>query len=945
MNTPLLGAALWTTIATSAFAGPRITLQPSPAANVVSIGANLTNRITATTTNAPLSYQWMFNEVALPDATHETLILTNLQLSQAGSYRCTLTDLSGSTNSNPWVVAVDAQFTKTSDPALSAGSCTGIAWGDYNNDGFVDLFVSPFNRASLLHSNNGDGTFTRILGGSITTDSGSTFGACWGDYDNDGWLDLFVGVNNQGNDWLYRNNGDATFTKITSGAIVNSGANANNCTWGDYDNDGWIDLFVANSDQNDFLFHNNSGGTFARITTNSIALKPGNSQGGSWGDYDNDGLADLFVSRAGGPNLLYHNLGGGAFFSVTNDPIVTDVSAGGQGTSWGDYDNDGHLDMFVTNPGRKSFLYHNHGDGSFVKITNGPVANDIGDSSSGAWGDYDNDGALDLFVANRSGFDFLYRNNGDGTFARMTNTVLATDPAVSFSGAWADYDNNGFLDLFVTRFRTYNNALYHNAGNSNAWIILKCEGRLSNRAAIGAKVRVKAIIAGREVWQLREISGGGGLGAQPDLRMHFGLGDATKVETIRIEWPGGIVREMHDVAPRQLLTIIEPEARITPALLELPAGATALFTVGTTLSPPTQFQWRLNGMELSGETNTTLVITNTETKHAGRYTVTVSKPDLGLSFNTPAALLTGPVMITQQPRSVNVRPSSNAVFSVVAIGIGAVTYQWRFNGVILSDETNAVLVVANAQSPHSGSYDVVVANSYGSVFSQPVSLGILVNPAITVQPLSQSVVVGGNVTLSVAGTGSPAPFTFEWRRGPVVFWTNIVNEPVSFLTLTNVQPEGAGNYRVVIKNAANPTPGLISSNAVVTVLADSDGDRLPDEWELMHFADLAQIPEGDFDGDGFKNWSEYLSGTDPGDATSLLRIVQIQGMAGSMRIDWQGGTNGSQVLQRRFGFGEADETWLDVFTNRPSVPGAPGTYVDLDATNATKVYRIRVKYP
>ena len=678
MNTPLLGAVFWAAVTTGALAVPRITQQPSPAANFVGLGVNLTNRIAATTTNPPLAFQWTLNGGVLPGATNLTLILTNIQSSDAGSYICTVTDLGGLTNSNPWVVSVDAQFTKVvSDPALSPGGCAGIAWGDYNNDGFIDLFVSPFNRASLLFSNNGNGTFTRVVSGSVTTDSGATFGACWGDYNNDGWLDLFVGVNSQGNDWLYRNNGDGSFTKITSGAIVGSGGNANNCTWGDYDNDGFIDLFVANSDQNDFLFHNQGDGTFNRITTNAIALKAGNSQGGSWGDYDNDGLIDLFVSRVNEPNLLYHNLGGGAFHSVTNDPIVRDVSPG-QGTSWGDYDNDGFLDLFVANPlnGAKNFLYHNNGDGSFTKITNGTVANDIGNSSSGAWGDYDNDGFLDLFVANRSGFDFLYHNNGDGTFTRMTNSVLARDPAASFSAAWGDYDNNGFLDLFVTRIQTYNSALYHNAGNSNAWIILKCEGRISNRAAIGAKVRVKAAIGGRAVWQFHEISGGGGLGAQPDLRPHFGLGDATNVDVVRIEWPSGIIQELHDVAPRQVLTVTEPDARIIPTALEIQAGATVIFTLTNTLAPPVNFQWRFNSDAIPGETNTILVIPNVQTPQLGRYTVTVSQPDTGLVFDTRPATLAGAVVTSTNSQAFFLRPGTNITLQVTATGTPPLACQW-----------------------------------------------------------------------------------------------------------------------------------------------------------------------------------------------------------------------------------------------------------------------------
>jgi hypothetical protein len=225
-----------------------------------------------------------------------------------------------------WSHAVCGQdsFTRIiAGPIVSGGNSTILAWGDFNNDGFQDLFVSARSGPSLLYSNNGNGTYSQVLAGPIATDSGSCFGATWGDYDNDGFLDLFVGVNNSGNDWLYHNNGHGGFTKVTTGAIVSSGGNANNCGWADYDNDGFLDLFVANSDQNDFLYHNNGNGTFTRITTNAIALKSGNSQGASWADYDNDGRPDLFVSRVSEANLLYHNEGGGVFTPVTNGILST----------------------------------------------------------------------------------------------------------------------------------------------------------------------------------------------------------------------------------------------------------------------------------------------------------------------------------------------------------------------------------------------------------------------------------------------------------------------------------------------------------------------------------------------------------------------------------------------------------------------------------------------
>src|SRR5687768_6323801 len=214
----------------------------------------------------------------------------------------------------------------TSGPVVSGINSTIVAWGDFNNDSFQDLFVSTRTGPSLLYSNKGNGTFSQILAAPVGTDSGNSFGATWGDYDNDGWLDLFVGISNSGNDWLYRNNGGIGFTKITTGPIVTSGGNANNCGWADYDNDSFLDLWVANSDQNDFVYHNNGNGTFTRITTNAIAAKTGNSQGGSWGDYDNDGWPDLFVSRVNEPNLLYHNEGNGVFRPVTNGIIVQDAS-------------------------------------------------------------------------------------------------------------------------------------------------------------------------------------------------------------------------------------------------------------------------------------------------------------------------------------------------------------------------------------------------------------------------------------------------------------------------------------------------------------------------------------------------------------------------------------------------------------------------------------------
>jgi hypothetical protein len=466
----------------------------------------------------------------------------------------------------------ETSFTKitTGPPVSDAARGRGVAWVDFDNDGDLDLYVSHLNGGNLLYRNDGDGNFTKITDGPIVNTAPGSFGASWADLDNDGRIDLFVSRQDNAPALLFRQASDSRFTQTT----MPLGGFSFGSAWADYDNDGWLDLLVGDKTQS-ILWHNNGRGDLVPLTNTTIQTA---GIGGviSWVDYDNDGDPDAFqtTSASAGPARLYRNDGQGVFTQITGP--LTDRSSYSTGHAWGDFNNDRFPDVFVcrldidTQQSLPSFLFQNNGDGTFTQVEQSPFTTDRGFALSCSWADYDNDGWQDLFVSENSGSqNRLYRNNGDGSFSRVLSGPIATDVGKCAGNSWGDYDRNGFLDLFVAtsvgsdpQLKPY---LYHNDGNSNAWLTVKCVGTRSNRSAIGAKVRAKATINGKTFWQLREIHTGDGWSGNP-LEAHFGLGNATNVETLRIEWPSGTVQEFHNVLAKQYKTVIEP-ARMSAASL------------------------------------------------------------------------------------------------------------------------------------------------------------------------------------------------------------------------------------------------------------------------------------------------------------------------------------------------------------------------------------------
>lgn len=467
------------------------------------------------------------------------------------------------------------QYTRIFDSEIVAESLnnSGCNWVDYNNDGYDDLFLLNNDGDNQLFANNGNGSFTEITGDIIVSEGGSK-SSNWGDFDGNGYVEPYVSngaPHESAINYLYLNDGDGSFSKVTDDISTTYLGFPGTSTCADYDNDGNLDIYVVDlgaspgaSPWFDRLFKGDGTGHFTRIDTGVVAGGyPYMSSGVSWSDYDNDGDQDLLVLKIDSENMMFRN-DGTNFTPISGVNFLQD-NVSSSGASWGDYDNDGDLDLYITNYyfGNHNSLYENQGDGSFVTVTGQGIVSDTGWSTSSMWGDFNNDGYLDLYVVqNQWGVnspDYFYMNNGNGSFTTVIDSAFVDYPGNNFAGSTVDFDNDGDLDLYL-----YNstldipNVLYQNHNNNNGnWIVIKCIGTVSNRSAIGAKVRIKATFNSSSQWQLREINPQTGGKSNSSFNAHFGLGDANIVDSIKIEWPSGYIQILTDVEINQYLKITE----------------------------------------------------------------------------------------------------------------------------------------------------------------------------------------------------------------------------------------------------------------------------------------------------------------------------------------------------------------------------------------------------
>jgi hypothetical protein len=438
-------------------------------------------------------------------------------------------------------------FTYT--PLGDSGVGTGVAWGDYDNDGDLDVYVSNCYSTNKLFRNEGGGIFTDATTSPLD-DPDCSYGVAWGDYDNDGDLDLYVANCGTANR-LFRNDGGGNFSEATSGPLGDTACGIA-VAWGDFDNDNDLDIFLVNGDSCKY-FRNEGSGVFVDATTGPLSCS-GENTGVACADYDNDGDLDIYVvNGATYPNKLLRNDGNGVFTDVTSGPLGDMGSA--RGVAWGDYDNDGDLDVYFANYNYGNKLLRNDGGGTFTDVTTTVLA-DGGNPTNVAWGDYDNDGDLDLFVAKTNvvfqGAIKLFRNDGGGVFVDATSGALA-DTGIWFGNSLGDFDKDGDLDLYVANAGGSNRLLMNQKGSSNHWLHVNLVGVTSNRSAIGARVRA---VSGT-LSQIREISGGSGYLSQNSLTVEFGLGTRTVVDTLEIRWPSGTVQTLTSLTVDTLMTVIE----------------------------------------------------------------------------------------------------------------------------------------------------------------------------------------------------------------------------------------------------------------------------------------------------------------------------------------------------------------------------------------------------
>ena len=801
--------------ATSAVATLTVLLPPgivtSPTNQRVLQGGSVSFSVLAAGTQ-PLCYQWQKDGVDLADGDHisgttnATLTVSNLQFSDAGQYRAVVTNAYGTATSAAATLAV-----ATNLPPLSGS--IGV-WGDYDNDGLMDVLL-----AGTVQGVPGipDGRFTRLYhnaGGGIFDDTGvalpqlDNVSAAWGDFDNDGDLDLVLGGLADGTNGpvsvteVYRNDGSNHFTQLNLGLEpVAEGS----VMWVDYDNDGRLDIFETGYDTTTSnwvtqLYHNNGDGTFTLAVTNLPA--PQNARG-YWGDCDNDGYADLVLSGSGTPQLI-HNNGSGNFVNTGFGFIGGSSIVSG----WGDADGNGGLDLFSSDcfPCPPPRLYLNDGTGGL----SGTLQSSINMwAAAAAWGDVDNSGRACVLINGWVpiqqgvwGFAMNAYINVGGSWQQALGLGGRTDG----SATWVDYDGDGALDVFYTGQQF--TGFWHN-------------NLASHRDYPQPPLSPSVAFTGLDGVMFSWLS--------PSNTPLTGRGLSYNVRVGRA--PGGV-------------DVVSPMAdpvtgwRLIPALGN--ASAAHLFTL--TNLPPGNYYWAVQsiGQSFTGSPFTT----------EGVFTVTSSPP-----------------IVVTQPTNQSVLSGYNAMFAAGVIGTKPLIYQWRKDRLPLSNNgtfsgsATPTLVVSNCQPNLDGNYDLVITNNYGSVTSAVAVLYVHGEPRVLTQPVSIYALPGGNARFGVSAAGT-APLYFQWcfNGAPLTDNGHFIGTATSALSIQNVGTNDAGPFSVVISNAWGAVTSSVANLFIAAARYVNAGNPSPSP-PYTSWATAATIIQNAIDAANVGDWIVVTNGT------------------------------------------------------------------------------------
>jgi hypothetical protein len=808
-------------------------------------------------------------------------------------------------------------FTNVSQYAgLETFSGNYFAWGDYNNDDFQDLLV---NGRRLLQNSGPPGyTFTDVTAASGLDQTSGVNVGIWGDYDNDGDLDVYLAGGGwttstpTRNDYLFRNEDDGTFTDVTAeaGNPVDDYPSTS-AAWGDIDDDGYLDLYVANYESGDYagypdtLWHNEGDGTFTDISSSagirSAGSEPG--RGVAFCDFDNDGDVDIHVSNYRiRPNFLWQNDGSGHFTNVAGQKGVTGDQLFYQGygpyyghtigSSWADWNNDGLMDIWEANLVHKyvgggdirgyicddSKFYRNNGapnyDFTDVRPATGIPTKPVGGAGTFigdelydgiAWADFDNDGDLDVFMPQVYNLDYaysyLYINRGDGTFDDV-GLSLGLRVWNTYGAAWADYDNDGDLDLVTGgKNPSYGPSrihLFQNSGNTNHWFRVEVEGTTSNAMGLGTRVTVTV----GNTTMTRDFEGGTGSHAQMnDLAVEFGLGKATTADTVTVQFPSGNLLTFIDVPGNSTLSVKEADPG---DVVSLEASHTSTWedqaiTLSTTAAAATAgtysgYYWDTDGDGVY-ETRTSTPKTNVTWTERGVYHpgLAVARTVDGTSF----VVLADPVEVDVR----NVLPSAVAgedvqmgEDEVVTLNgsssydspsdIATLEYRWEVDG---EDRGWSSDPTTNVSWPESGVHTayLIVRDDDSSVHSDSVMITVVNRPPVVIDPGDQTVNEDQQVLIQATATDAASDmvglrYRINYGDGNATGWMQTAMRTYVY--------RDAGVMTVRIE--ARDSDGAIGSvminitvvNVLPTCLLELEVSELDEDEEFSVFGEAVDTP-------------------------------------------------------------------------------------------------------